>query len=70
MCCIANCKFWETVEHSVSTVLDASVSGVVFPMTTHVYCAHVFEQRVLPTLPRSGSATDDLKSRIELAGGT
>jgi hypothetical protein len=46
MCCIAHCKFGETVEHSVSSVLEASVSGVVFPMTTHVCCTYVMEQRV------------------------
>ena len=46
MCCISHCKFGETVEHSVSSVLEASVSGVVFPRTTHVLCSHVFEKRV------------------------
>ena len=36
MCYTENCKLGKTVEHSVSTVLEASVSGVVFPRTAHV----------------------------------
>ena len=38
MRCTANCKLGETLEHSVSSVLEAYVSGVVLPRTTHVGC--------------------------------
>ena len=48
MCCIAHCKFGETVEHSVSSVLEASVSGVLFPRTTRVYCTHVLSKESFP----------------------
>ena len=34
MCCIASCKMGETEEHSVSSVLEASVSVVVLPRAT------------------------------------
>ena len=44
MCCIAHCKFGETVEHSVSSILEASVSEIVFLRTTHVYCTHVLSK--------------------------
>ena len=48
MSCRANCKLGETVEHSVSSVLEASVSGVVLPRTTHVCCANVEGKESLP----------------------
>ena len=47
MRCTVNCKLGESLERRVSSVLQASVSGVVLPRTTHVSFAHVFGQRVL-----------------------
>ena len=41
-----NCNLGETVEHSISSVLEASVSGVGLPRTTHVCCPHVSGQLV------------------------
>ena len=65
MCSTANSKLGETVEHSVSSVLEASVSGVVLPRTTHVCCAHVVGQKVFDRPGVAGAVLETALSLIK-----